>query len=97
MLDVLGAKAANDGFDQLADEVVGDAFTALHGKVLALGYHAPLIVLDQVAPLVTVGEPLVAQAGLPQSRGIHPGLIGGMEHTGVLFIACRCLHGVIIV
>ena len=74
--------------DQLPDHVVGNALAALADEVFALGHHASLVVLHQVAPLVAVGEPLVSQACLAQSRSAHPGLVGGPQHAGVLFIGC---------
>ena len=93
MLDVLAAEAPHDGLDQLADQVVGDAFTALIGHVFALGHHPSRVVLDQVAPLVTIGEPLVAEPGLAQARCIHPRLVGRVQHPVVSFLVSWCFHG----
>ena len=55
-----------------------DQRESLAGQVLALGHHAPLLVLHQVAPLVAIGEALVPEPGLAQSSRAHPGLVGGM-------------------
>ena len=60
--DVFRAESPHDGFHHFADQVVGDACTALVGEVLALGHHSTLVVAHEVAPLVAVGESLVAQS-----------------------------------
>ena len=91
VFDVLAAETADNRLDQLPDHVVGNALAALAGQQFALGHHASLVVAHQVAPLVTVGKPLVPQPCLPQSRPVHPCPVGRMQHFQVFFIV-RVFH-----
>ena len=81
---VLRTEPPHDGFNQLPQYIVGDRrHGAIFAVALPLGHASAVSVTHHIAPLVAVGEALVAQTAAAQCMGAAPRLVGSLQHRFV--------------
>ena len=69
------AEASDDGFDQLADEVVGERTSTCPEDEVVFAHLFAVMVFDDVAPLIAVCVAFVAVATSAEAFGGEPSVV----------------------